>query len=297
MGIWDKLFGKGKARETGAAPAKSSAVVTPPQRRAQRLIAAGNEHSLALKPDGTVWAWGFNKHGQLGDGTTTLERYTAVQVQGLRRVVAIAAGDRHSLAVKADGTVWAWGWNQEGELGGGAWPRGSATPVQTKTLTHMIAVAAGRGRSLALKSDGTVWVWGEAIRERDDGTWCNSIIPVQVKGLMNIIAVAAGFSHFLALKTDGTVWAWGINSSFALGDGTRESRLVPLKVNGLTNVIAIAAGNSYSLAVKADGTVWAWGRNLFGVLGDGTKESRSSPVLVTAVPASGPAEEHQARNQ
>ena len=122
-------------------------------------ISGGGYHSLALKKDGTVWAWGHNEYGQLGDGTQTLGRLTPVQVSGLSGVIAIAAGEYHSLALKSDGTVWAWGGNYEGQLGDGT-TNNKLTPVQVSGLSGVIAIAASYRHSLALKSDGTVWAWG-----------------------------------------------------------------------------------------------------------------------------------------
>ena len=118
---------------------------------------------LAVKKDGTVWAWGDNYFGQLGDGTTQ-RRDTPVKVSGLAGVAAVAAGSGHSLAVKKDGTVWAWGSNVSGELGDGT-TQNRRTPVPVSGLTDVVAVAAGYHHSLALKSDGSVWMWGYNERE------------------------------------------------------------------------------------------------------------------------------------
>jgi len=192
-------------------------------------LAAGGTHSLALRADGTVWAWGWNDQGQLGDGTDT-DRHTPVRVRGLTDVVAVAAGRAHSLALRADGTVWAWGSNEDGELG--------------------------------------------------DGTDTDRHTPVKVPGLSDVVAVAARDWHSLALRADGTVWAWGNNRFGQLGDGTDTDRHTPVKVPGLTDVVAVAAGEYHSLALRADGTVWAWGRNGYGQLGDGTTTHRHTPVKV-----------------
>ena len=129
-----------------------------PGHSANPQIAGGGEHSIALKSDGTVWAWGNNWVGQLGDGTTS-HRSTPVQVSGLSGVIAIAGGGYHSIALKSDGTVWAWGWNEYGQLGDGTTSHRS-TPVQVSGLSGVIAIAGGGYHSIALKSDGTVWAWG-----------------------------------------------------------------------------------------------------------------------------------------
>lgn len=243
-------------------------------------ISGGKEHSLALKSDGTVWAWGYNGWGQLGDGTTT-DRRTPVQVSGLSDIIAIAGGGSHSLALKSDGTVWAWGDNLYYQLGDGT-QTDSSTPIQVKSLRGVIAISSRSEYSLALKTDGTVWAWGDnEYGQLGDGTTKNRSAPVQVSGLSDIIAIAGGGEHSLALKSDGTVWAWGHNGWGQLGDGTDTNRSTPLQVRGISGIAAISGGLWHSLALKPDGTAWAWGNNGYGQLGDGTTENKNIPVQVS----------------
>ena len=238
------------------------------------MLAAGAHHTIALRSDGTVWAWGANIRGQLGDGTNT-NRGTPVRVQNLSNITAIAAGADHSLALRRDGTVWAWGINNAGQMGSGQLGDGTTTnrntPVQVQGLTNVTAIAAGTRYSLAVRSDGTVWGWGHKHSGSNAvGIVFSSNTPVQVQGLSNITAVAGGNNHSLALRSDGTVWAWGGNISGHLGNGTTGTTaegLVPAQVLNLTNVTAIAAGYWHSVALRRDGTVWAWGYNTFGQLG------------------------------
>jgi len=248
-------------------------------------IAAGNTHTVALKQDGTVWAWGDNYCGQLGDGTTTLLRTSPVQVLGLSNVSAIFAGSNHTVALKQDGTVWAWGANFGGQLGDGTTTRQRHSPVQVPGLSNVSAIAAGGNHTLALKQDGTVWAWGDnGDGQLGDGTiGTHRPSPFQVPGLSNLIAIDASGAHTLALTGDGTVWAWGYNSDGQLGDGTTATRRSPVQVvqvPGPFNARVIAAGNHHTLALKGDGTVWAWGNNGMGQLGDGTTTYRRSPVQV-----------------
>ncbi|MBI5187374.1 MAG: chitobiase/beta-hexosaminidase C-terminal domain-containing protein [Nitrospinae bacterium] len=235
-------------------------------------IGGGYFHTLAFKSTGSIWAWGWNAAGQLGDGTTT-DRISPVQVAtGLTGISAMEGGWSFTVALKNDGTVWAWGNNGAGELGNGS-TTNSSSPVQVTSLTGITAIAVGMGHSLALKSDGTVWAWGYngfAPGLLGDGTTTNRSTPVQVSGLTGVVAIDVGYYHSLALKSDGTVWAWGSNTSGQLGDGSTTSRSTPVQVSGLTGVNIIGAGGTYSLAVKTNGTVWAWGSNTSGELGDGT---------------------------
>ncbi|MFA7233171.1 MAG: LamG-like jellyroll fold domain-containing protein [Terrimicrobiaceae bacterium] len=234
-------------------------------------------HISAVKGDGSVWAWGYNYYGQLGDGTAT-ERPTPVQVSGLSGVAGTAGGAHHSLAVKSDGSVWAWGYNLYGQLGDGT-IAARRIPVRVNGLGGVVEVAGGAYHSLALKGDGSVWAWGlNNIGQLGDGTTTTRMAPVRVSGLGGVVAVAAGSYFSLALKNDGSVWAWGLNNSGQLGDGTAANRSVPVQVNGLGGVAGIAAGCYHSLALKGDGSVWAWGGNSCGALGDGTTVNRPTPV-------------------
>jgi len=272
-------------------------------------IAAGNQHSLYLRSDGTVWAWGFNTYGQLGNNTTTSSS-TPVQVKNLTGVIAIAAGSSHSLALKSDGTVWAWGFNIYGQLGDNSTTNRSV-PVQvrgdvdlTTYMTGVTAIAAGNNHSLALRGD-EIRAWG------DNSNGQLSILGIEfaevprkvlVSGgsvLTGVEAIAAGGDHSLALKSDKTVLSWGYNLTGQLGIGTfgasaDENR--PTQVHkgnstsstaNLEGVIAISGGNIHSLAVKSDGTVWAWGYNVDGRLGDGTSGASAGKSMPVQVGVSG----------
>ncbi|WP_369406342.1 RCC1 domain-containing protein, partial [Archangium violaceum] len=159
LGVWlGVLCGVGCGPSTHSKEAQDSLGALPLATQARARLAAGGDHSLVVRPDGTVWAAGRNSFGQLGDGSTS-SRPWPVQVQGLSGVVAVAAGYGHSLAVRSDGTVWSWGYNSEGQLGDGT-TNNRTTPVQVSGLSGVVSVAAGRFHALAVRSDGSVWAWG-----------------------------------------------------------------------------------------------------------------------------------------
>ncbi len=248
-------------------------------------IAAGEYFSLALKSDGTVWAWGANYNGQLGIGTTVSEQDTPMQTSGLSGIVAVAAGASHGLALKNDGTVWAWGNNSYGQLGDGTTKQRLA-PVQVEGLSSIIAIGAGQDHSLAVRSDGTVWAWGyNCSGQIGDNTTTNRLVPVQVSNLIGAVAVAGGGTHSLALRNDGTVWAWGENDWGQIGDGsTAPERKTPVQVIGLNGIVAVAAGAIHSMALNSAGTVWTWGDNDYAQLGSGTVGGQqNTPVQVNGV--------------
>ncbi|MCM3267610.1 RCC1 domain-containing protein [Paenibacillus elgii] len=224
-------------------------------------VSAGNLSGYALKSDGTVWAWGNNGSGRLGDGTTT-NSTVPIQVSGLDSVVQIAAGGSHCLALKSDGTVWAWGANTTGALGNGT-KKASKSPEQVLYLNSVIAIAANDNSSMALKSDGTVWAWGSnAYKKLGIGTTSDSqVSPVKVHNLNNIVSISMGFTHSLALQNDETVWAWGAkgNNDYTLGDGTKNGQAEPIIVSNLDQVAFINAGTNSSMVIKQDGSLWQWG--------------------------------------
>jgi alpha-tubulin suppressor-like RCC1 family protein/Ca2+-binding RTX toxin-like protein len=242
-------------------------------------IATGSAHALALKNVGTVWTWGLNEYGQLGNGTTT-DNQLPTQISTLTGIVALATGENHSLVLKSDGTVWAWGLNDYGQLGDGTTTT-RLTPVGISGLINVTALAAGASHSLLIKSDETVWAWGRNDNgQLGNGTTTSSTIPVQSGSLADITAITAGSEHSMALASDGTVWTWGANAYGQLGNGTTANSTSPIEVTTLSGVTGIAAGSFHSLALKNDGTVWSWGLNTHGQLGNGTTTNQSAPVQV-----------------
>lgn len=286
-------------------------------------VAGGGFHGLALQSSGssTVWAWGDNVFGQLGD-STFIQRNLPVQVNSstwssFGEVIDIAAGGDHSLAVTLNGTttpfngpttIWAWGSNDFGQLGNGlgliSVPDVNPAPgpvvdpsgigfFPSNASTTVTALAAGQWHSLALTSTNgttTVWAWGNnEFGQLGEGTNNSTSTPVQVNGGLSgltVIAIAAGDRHSLALTVSGassTVWAWGNNDFGQLGDGTTSSTSTPAQVLNLPDgVIAIAAGAFHSLALTSGGAIYAWGDNAYGQLGNNTIISELTPVLISS---------------
>ena len=244
-----------------------------------QTVGAGQSHSAVLLPGGAVATWGYNGHGQLGDGTTS-QRLVPTTVSG--SFTAIAVGSSYTLALKSDGTAWAWGYNGDGQLGDGTRTRRS-TPVQVLGLTGVVAIAAGDAHSVALKSDGTVWAWGyNGYGQLGDGTTTSRPTPVQMLSVTGATSISAGSSHTLVGTSSG-VLAVGYNGHGQLGNGTSTSRSTVAGVAGVPHPIALAAGSSHSLALAADGTIWAWGDNASGQLGNGTNMSTVRAVHLTTI--------------
>jgi alpha-tubulin suppressor-like RCC1 family protein len=253
-------------------------------------IMGGEFHNLALKSDGTVWAWGGNFVGQLGDGTTN-DAYTPVQtglgsVPPLTSVTKLGGRPYFSLAEKSDGTIWAWGMNRYGQMGNGT---SGLTPVTVPGLVsnsspggvinHALQITCGYQFGAALATNGTVWTWGSGSHgELGNGTTGSSYTPTQVTGLSNVTAISAGWFHILALRSDGTVWAWGNNPNGELGDGTTFNRSNAVQVLNVSNITVVSGGDDHSSALAADGTVWKWGLNDVGELGNGTTNAVANPV-------------------
>jgi alpha-tubulin suppressor-like RCC1 family protein len=259
-----------------------------------KQVACGGWHTAAIKTDGTLWMWGYNGSGNLGDNTYTQKASPVQTIAGGTNWKQVACGAIHTAAIKTDGTLWTWGYNLYGNLGDSTtvW---KSSPVQTIAGgTNWKQVAAGYQHTAAIKTDGTLWLWGHGGSGRlgDSNITTVRSSPVQtIAGGTNWKQVSCGGTHTAAIKTDGTLWTWGSNYVGQLGDSTKRltsvsNRSSPVQtVAGGTNWKQVSCGgedggmnNNSTSAIKTDGTLWIWGSNTFGQLGDSTTNDKSVPI-------------------
>jgi alpha-tubulin suppressor-like RCC1 family protein len=261
---------------------KSSPVQTVSGGTNWKQVAAGLYHAAAIKTDGTLWTWGYNSTGTLGDGSSIVNKSSPIQtVSGGTNWKQVAGGQSHAAAIKTDGTLWTWGYNAQGQVGDNSITHRSS-PIQTVSGgTNWKQVASGGNNTAAIKTDGTLWLWGyNSGGQLGDNTSTHRSSPVQtIAGGTNWKSVSGGSAHTVAIKTDGTLWTWGQNTLGQLGDNTRINKFSPVQtIAGGTNWKSVSSGIAYTAAIKTDGTLWLWGHNNYGQLGDNTIVHRSSPV-------------------
>jgi len=254
-------------------------------------LSAGGFHNLALDETGAAWAWGANGTGELGDGTTTQRTVpVAVDMPPGVTFTSVSAGGHHSLGLASDGAAWAWGYNHEGQIGGGSTTdRSSPVRVSMPAGVSFTAVWAGGRHSLALAGDGTAWAWGDnGSGQLGDSSHTNRTTPVRVHMPVGVrlTAVSSGLYHSLALSRDGSAWGWGDNFNGELGDGSMVGSDVPVRAQMPEGVSfsSITGGGYSSFSLTAGGRPWAWGGNGHGQLGDGTRMDRTVPIRVHLPP-------------
>jgi alpha-tubulin suppressor-like RCC1 family protein len=249
-------------------------------------VAEGGGHWIAVKTDGTLWAWGDNTYGQLGDGTI-VNQLNPIQIGSLTNWEQVCAESFSSSAIKTDGTLWTWGQNNMGQLGDGTYVSKSS-PTQVGSLTTWKQVSM-EYHTAAVKTDGTLWGWGEDysgsfLGSGPFGSTYSS--PIQIGSLTNWSQVSCGGRYTTAIKTDGTLWAWGYNANGEVGNGTSTPISSPIQIGLLTNWSQVSAGlynYESTAAIKTDGTLWMWGSNNLGKLGDNTVVPKSSPIQIGAL--------------
>jgi len=252
---------------------------------APRVLAAGFAHNVVINRDGSVWSWGQNYSGQLGNGTWD-DSLVPVQAVGVSNIVAVSANNEgdFTLALDSNGKVWGWGDDGWGQLGGadGTENKNIAAPVVG--LSNIVSIAAGYAHAVALKSDGTVWTWGDNTSGKlGDGSTSPRDFAAKIPTLSNVVSIAAAALFNFALDKDGKVWGWGNNGGGALGTGSVTNQPRPFLIIAMTNVISFNGGDGHSVLILTDGTVKASGLNSDGQLGNGTNSNSRRPVVTVGI--------------
>jgi alpha-tubulin suppressor-like RCC1 family protein len=275
-------------------------VITSPSNPLSDVVqmSAGNYHACAVKSDGTVWCWGYNDSGQLGDNSTT-ESKVAVEVSNIDSATQVSAGGYHTCALLSNGTVWCWGYGGDGQLGDGSNPYASSlTPVQASGITNATQVSVGGYHSCALLANDTIDCWGyDYDGQLGNLNTADSPSPVLVNGISGATQVSAGWYNTCAVLSS-TVKCWGWNAHGELGDGStnhgtkngvlEDISLAPVLVSGISNATVVGTGGGWkdttrgghTCALLSTGAVKCWGWNLYGQLGNGTMTDSPTPVTV-----------------
>ena len=242
----------------------------------------GGRNTLATKTDGTLWSWGYNYGGSLGLNNRIFKS-SPTQVGSLTSWQSIGGSVQgSSFGLKTNGTLWAWGYGTQGQLGQNSTGYISS-PVQVGALTTWLSISGGYSSIAAIKTDGTLWSWGtNAYGELGLNNLIARSSPTQVGSLTNWATVSSGNYFTVAIKTDGTLWSWGINTKGKLGlnNSNYAYSSSPTQIGALTNWAYSAATRTGGFAIKTTGAIWTWGWNVVGTLGLGDTIDRSSPVQI-----------------
>jgi hypothetical protein len=288
--LWTWGLNSGGQLGAGGGPTRCTPVTTSAGGTNWKQVSCGNVHTAAIKTDGTLWIWGFNTSGPLGDNTSGTNRNTPVTTfAGGTNWKQVSGGQSHTAAIKTDGTLWTWGQNTNGQLGDNT-TSNRLTPITTfagGTNWKQVDCNNAGTNTAAIKTDGTLWTWGSnSLGQLGNNTTTSPICtPITTfAGGTNWKQVSCGSEYTSAIKTDGTLWTWGLNGQGQLGDNTSGTdRSTPVTTfAGGTNWKQVACGRSHIAAIKTDRTLWTWGLNSGGQLGDNTTTNRSTPVTTFA---------------
>lgn len=280
-GLW--MMGSNLNSQLGdsTTASKSSPVQTIARGTNWKQVDAGYTHAAAIKTDGTLWLWGYNFYGQLGDSTATTRTSPVQTIMRGSDWKQVACGDYSTTIIKTDGTLWSCGYNLYGELADNT-STDRSSPVQTIARgNNWKSVSHGSTHVASIKTDGTLWLWGDNFNGQMGNSTSNNSYssPIQtIASGSNWEVVSCGMAYTAGIKTDGTLWMWGRNDFGQLGDSTTTNKSSPIQtITRGTNWKQVACGYS-TAAIKTDGSLWMWGNNQFGQIGDNTTTNRLSPV-------------------
>jgi alpha-tubulin suppressor-like RCC1 family protein len=282
--VWGSNFNLGNGSTTGA----STPVTTSAGGNNWKQVSCGGFFAAAIKTDGTLWTWGYGNSGRLGNASLTDRSTPVTTFAGGTNWKQVSSGGSHTAAIKTDGTLWTWGFGNFAQLGNARITIINSTPVTTFAGgTNWKQLSSGATHTSAIKTDGTLWVWGSALQGRlGNGAITGDIsTPVTTfAGGTNWKQVSSGGSHTSAIKTDGTLWTWGDGGNGVLGNGAITGNIsTPVTTfAGGTNWKQVSSGGSHISAIKTDGTLWTWGYGLSGRLGTNDATNRSTPVTTFA---------------
>lgn len=250
---------------------------SPPSDPRRNILNLGHSRSFAITLDGTLWGFGLNSDGEIGNGTTiNVPHFIPI----MDDVVQVSSGQQHTLAIRNDGSLWAWGLGASGELGNGTGigiGTSHTSPIRVLDNFNFVSVEAGRWYSLGLDADGNLWGWGSnMLGLMGDGTTINRHHPVLI--LDDVVDFSAGDNHALAVRSDGSLWGWGGNAFGNIGDGTNISRRTPVWI--MDDVVAVETGQHHTIILRTDGSVWATGNNGNGQIGNGTTINQNNFIQV-----------------
>jgi len=239
--------------------------------KAGKKVSLAWKDSAAIMEDGSLYMWGSNEYGMLGDGT---EEDKVKPTKVMDNVIDVSLGDYHSGAITKDGSLYMWGSNSCGRLGDGT-EEDKVKP--TKVMENVVDVSLGAWHSGAVTEDGSLYMWGyNENGQLGDGTYTDKVEPVKV--MENVVKVSRGDYYHGAITEDGSLYMWGSNNCGQLGDGTYTDKAEPTKV--MENVVDVSLGKHHSGAITEDGSLYMWGDNIYGRLGDGTEEDHAKPIKV-----------------
>jgi alpha-tubulin suppressor-like RCC1 family protein len=263
-----------------------------------KQVSMGTFHTAAIKTDGTLWTWGYGGNGQLGNAAITNRSTPVTTFAGGTNWKQVSGGDQHTAAIKTDGTLWTWGYCSNGRLGNAVITTGRSTPVTTFAGgTNWKQVSCGYTFMQAIKTDGTLWVWGSnAFGQLGNNNSSGVLTPVTTfAGGTNWKSSNGGYGHTIAIKTDGTLWTWGRNNLGQLGNNSTTNCSTPVttfaggnnwkstgSIRGFFFPVLPSTDGNISAAIKTDGTLWTWGQGSYGSLGNNTTTTRSTPVTTFA---------------